>query len=731
MTPMLPRGTQHAAAWRIAGAVALGVLAALWSARSASAAGKLDARIGRFVHVSLPVNHQTFQATRQVVRQIMQKAAKDKARLVLVFQFEVAKGQKDYGRGSDFGAAYDLANFLSSDELGGVRTVAYLPQSIEGHAVLAAIACQEIIMAKDAKIGPAGVDIAVIDPPVRSAYREIASRRQTVPVNIALGLLDKSIEILQVQTVAGTEYVTPEGLEKLKQQRAIGEPVVVKPAGEPCEFTAAEARRRDFVKYLADDRQEVLRALELPPTAIEDDPAVLGAWRPVRIDLKGPIRHELVDNVKRMIDDQLGNNVNFICLWIDSPGGEPDQAIDLANHIAGLDSSKVRTVAYVPREARSVAAVVALACDQLVMHPRAVLGGSGAYEPTTDEIESIRQVLRDSLARHKGRSWSLMAALVDPRLNVYRAVRLGDVEYFCDDELQEQPDRDRWQRDLLVTTPGKPLELDGAKAEEYHLAKRVVDSFGQFKQYYGLQDDPTLVEPGWADFLIRALASPGVAVFLLIIGLVGLYVELHAPGTAMGAFVAAVCFLLFFWSRSLEGTAVSLEIMLFVAGITCILLEVFVFPGFAIFGLGGGAMVLASIVLASQTSRSLIPHNEYQRDQLQTSLLTVLGAIAGFIAVAIVLRHRLPRSPLLGHILLEPPEGEEAETIRRRESLVDFQGLLGARGATTTKLTPSGKARFGDTVVDVMSEGDAIDRGAAVDVVEIRGNHVIVKQVDT
>ena len=130
----------------------------------------------------LPITGQTFERTRRMVRRAMEKAKKDNARLVLVFEFDVPKGQKDFGRGSDFGAAHDLANFLSSDELNAVRTVAYLPNSIEGHAVLPAIACQEIIMAKDATIGAAGIDEKTLTPTLRSAYAEIAGRRRTVPV---------------------------------------------------------------------------------------------------------------------------------------------------------------------------------------------------------------------------------------------------------------------------------------------------------------------------------------------------------------------------------------------------------------------------------------------------------------------------------------------------------------------------------------------------------------------
>lgn len=688
---------------------------------------KPSALVGRFVHVTLPITGQTVARTRAAIRRVIDKAKRDKVRLVLVVEFDVPRGQKEIARGSDFGAAYDLANFLSSDELNGVRTVAYLPNAIEGHAVLPAIACKEIIMAKDATIGAAGIDEKVLTPALRIAYSDIAGRFRTVPAVVALGMLDPAIEVLQVTTEDDKQYVMPEGLEKLKKEHATKEPVVVKRAGEVGDFSGADARRWGFARYLAADRREVARALELPATALEDDPSLESGWRAVRVDLRGPIRAESVRMAQTMIENQIReHDANFICLWIDSPGGSVADAMQLANFLGDLNSGKIRTVAYVPSEARSDAAIIALACDQLVVHPQTILGGSGAHELSPDEIKDVRRVIR-KLAPRKGRSWSLMAAMIDRKLDVYRYTRQGDVEYFCDEELAEQPDQDKWEKGPRVTIPGIPLKLSGEQAEQYFLANRIVENFGQFKQYYGLENNPTLVEPGWADFLIKAMASPGVAALLLLIGLAGLYVELHSPGVGIGGFVAAVCFLLFFWSHYLGGTAGWLEITLFLAGVACLLLEVFVIPGFGIFGLGGGALVLVSLILASQTF--VLPHNEYQFAQLQDSLMTIAAASIGMVVVAVFLRNRLPRSRVFSNLMLEPPAGDEAATIRRRESLVDFHALVGTRGTTTTQLTPCGKARFGEMLVDVIADSEVIDRGAAIEVVEVRGSRVLVREV--
>ena len=119
--------------------------------------------------------------------------------------------------------------------------------------------------------------------------------------------------------------------------------------------------------------------MNLPLISVEDDPSLDRPWKAVRVDVKGPLHGDAADRIQKLIEDQTQlQGVNFICLWIDSPGGTPLECNALASFLASLDPSKVRTVAYIPREARSDAAMIALACDQIVVHPGAILGGSGA-----------------------------------------------------------------------------------------------------------------------------------------------------------------------------------------------------------------------------------------------------------------------------------------------------------------------------------------------------------------
>jgi membrane-bound ClpP family serine protease len=684
---------------------------------------------GRLIPVPLPITGTADTHVIAAARKALADMPQGGQRPVLVLEFSGSGNQT--GQGSDFERSLKLARHLSSREASSAKTVAYIPRALKGHAVLAAMACEEIVMAPDAVIGEAGLDEPpeeTTDPTVRSGYREIANRRRTIPAEVALAMLDKSLELLKVETEVSPEFVLRQDLEELKAKHTIQSQQVLSPPGQFAAFNGREARELGFVKYLAPDRAALARALSLPPDALEDDPSLGGAWKAVRVTLEGPITTSLVSRTQRTIENQIRDHkVNFVCLWIDSPGGSLADSINLANYLAKQDPAQVRIVAYAPLKARADAALVAMAADQLVINHEAVLGGVGDAEFSAEDLQLARETLKDSLAPRNARPWSLMAALVDPQVRVfaYTNKRDGSVQYFSEEELKSQPEAENWQRGNEVTRAGEPLRVTGDRAGELGMARHVVQDFEHFKQVYGLEGELAVAEPSWADYLIDALAAPAVAWLLLLIGGAALYAELQAPGIGVGAFVAGICFLLYFWSKHLDGTAGWLEVLLFAAGVCCILLELFVLPGSAIFGLGGGLLIIVSLVLASQTF--IVPHNEYQMRELRDSLLGLLAAGVGIGVMAMVMRRYLPHTPLFSNMMLEPPSTAEIEDISHREALVDFEHLLGHRGVSTTQLTPSGKARFGNQLVDVIADGEVISRGTEVVVTEVHGNRVVVQ----
>lgn len=589
-------------------------------------------------------------------------------------------------------------------------------------------------MPAEAQLGPVGAASEDVGRTELTAYAEIADRRRTIPTEVAMWLLDPSREVLVVQTDRGRQYFSPEQLDKLKKtERTIlsEQPLREWAEGQPGRLSGDEAWRLDIVRYKPASRQDVAKLLELSPEAVNEDPSLVQRWRAIRLNLEGRIQPSMVSQTIRLIKDQTGaGEKNFVLLWINSPGGSLTDSARLAGFLAqDLDPGEIRTVAYVPEQARADAALIALACDQVVMHPQAELGGASDYALSADDIKYARDAISDPEGpwRSKSRPWPLVAAMIDPDVAVYPCRHTGQVggqvRYLTDEEAK-QLDAKKWTKGQQITRPGELLAVGAEQAIEYRLASLSAEGLAEVREHYDLEE-LTLLEPGWADRLIEVLKKPGVDSFLLMIAFLGVYFELHAPGIGIGGFLATVCFLLFFWIKFDGETATLLEVILFLAGIACLLLEIFILPGFGIFGLGGGCLVLASLILASQTY--VLPQNI---GELQRSLLPVVVALVGVVAAAVFLQRWLPRAPIFREMVLEPPAGEEAEEISRRESLVDLEGFVGTRGTAVTQLTPSGKARFGEMLVDVITDGEVVGRGTPVEVVEVQGNRVIVRGLE-
>lgn len=685
-------------------------------------------RDGAFVTIHLPLTGDADNIVKRKIGRLLERFGDGAQRPTLIL--ELAATGSEFGEGSDFSRVESLADYLTSTQLVGVRTVAYIPQSLRGHAVLLAMACEEIVMAPDATIGDAGLDV---DPPgvpsvrVRDRYADVAQRRLAIPASAAIAMLDPAVRLFRVETDAGVQFKLEAEIEAVRRENVVvGEPELLADAGDYLRLTGVRARELGLVTYLAESKESVARALDLPLSVLEQDPSILGGWRPIQVRLTGVLKPDDLAQAQKLIRDQVAQrSINFVCLWIDSPGGSPEGALLLADYLANqLDPAEVRTVAYIPREARADAALIAMACDHAVLAPTAVLGGPGAVQMSEEEVNLVKEQLR-GLGVAKSRTWSPYAAMLSPTISIYEYRKTGtQLKRYASEEEATALSRD-WVRGREITQPGVQFVLTGEEAFKLDLARDLASDFNEFRRIYSLENDPALVEPSWATVLVEALATPSLAWILLLIGGAALWIELQTPGVGVGGFAAAVCFLLFFWSRYLQGTAMWLEAILFLAGVVCILLEMFVVPGVGVFGIGGGLLIIFSIVLASQTF--IIPQNDYQFARMRDTMATILGAMVGGGVLIAVLNRYLPHAPVLNRMVLAPPDDLESQELALRESVASWGHLLGAQGTAVTRMLPSGKARFGDDVVDVITRGEAIDAGSPIEVIEALGSRVVVR----
>ncbi len=687
------------------------------------------------VRVHLPLTGNADQVLRnRLLRtrdqlQTVASAQKSDSRPLLVIELAPRADDLDAGAGSLFERAYALARFLSSREMASVKTVAFVPRSVRGHGALLAFACEEIVMAPEALIGN---DAALQQDGETSqttiaGYREISDVRRTIPTALAIGIVDPQTEVLQIETETGIQFILKEDLEEFAEGREIVSQKVLVPVGTSAEFDGREGRQFGFVKYLASTREALAQAYDISADVLEEDQAHMTEWNPVIIDIQGKITSKVAGQIETLLGSNLEpGQVNWVGVRIDSAGGDLEACLRLATTLASLDANAVQTVAYVPSEAVGGAALVAMSCDRLVMHPTARLQGSTEKLDEADRL-AVESSLSESLAPQTNHSWSMLAAMVDPEIELleYQNKITGAKKIMSGEEMAALPDALNWQQPQPIAEAKGPLEFSGERALELDLAWRNVESFDELKEQFALSREPIVLEPNWALELIEALASPQFSVLLLLTGFAGLYLELRTPGLGLGGFIATVALVLFFWSKFLDGTSGWLEVLLFVTGMAFILLEVFVLPGFGIFGLGGGALIVSSLVLASLTF--VAPHSESDMRELVGSMGSVVFAGAGFLVLVVLSNYFLPQVPVFRKMVLSPPPPEERAFMEKNESIVDYSNLIGLEGVATTHLRPSGKAEIDHQLLDVIAEGEALDAGEPIVVVDARGNRVIVR----
>jgi membrane-bound serine protease (ClpP class) len=205
------------------------------------------------------------------------------------------------------------------------------------------------------------------------------------------------------------------------------------------------------------------------------------------------------------------------------------------------------------------------------------------------------------------------------------------------------------------------------------------------------------------------------------------YIELKVGGFGIAGFVAGLCFLLFFFGSYVAGLAGWEVAVLFAIGLTLIISEIAIHPGTIIPGLIGLLLVGTAVVLA-MTDRyphePLIPSGEMLERPLINLGITVLLAC---IAIPIITRY-LPNTSLFRVIALAR---NQARGPSFSDKTVDSPVKLsvGESGVALSILRPSGNARFGDAIVDVITRGEFIEPASAIRVLAIEGSRVVVARV--
>ncbi len=389
--------------------------------------------------------------------------------------------------------------------------------------------------------------------------------------------------------------------------------------------------------------------------------------------------------------------------------------LDAAEQITGvLNHATIPTYTFIDSNAGSAGALIALATRRIYMAPVSAIGAAapvlsnGQDLPETEREKTISywSALIRSSALRNGHNPDIAEAF----MNKDKEVKIGKHLIHAKGSLLTLNAQDATER-----IDGKPV-----------LAEGMADSVAEVMSKAGLKGDAVSLDP--TGFEQLAFWITKLAPLLLLGGIIGAYIEFKMPGFGLPGILSIICFALFFLGHYLAGLAGWEVVALFVVGILLIAVEILLFGHATIvIGLVGVLVVLGSLLWAMTDrypGQRFLPTGH----MLTVPLLNLSLALIGAWILMLLLARYLPQTSLYRRFALmssNPPGPSLSGTPRQFANALAL--APGMRGIALTTLRPSGKARFDEHIVDVVTEGEFISSQTAVTVVQTDGMRVIVK----
>lgn len=386
---------------------------------------------------------------------------------------------------------------------------------------------------------------------------------------------------------------------------------------------------------------------------------------------------------------------DLVVIDIDTFGGRIDAAVQIRD---ALLASPAKTVAFVDHRAISAGALVALATDTIVMAHGATIGAAtpveiqgGKMQPVEAKVISYFRKEMKATAEAKGRRGDLAEAMVDAQVEI--------------------PGLDGKDTTLTLTT---------AEALKFELAAFEATSL---EDLCARLHRPLLsvvrVAPNWAESLARFLAGSAVSSLLMTLGMLGIMIELWAPGHLVSGLIGLACLLLFTFGQYVVNLAGWETLILFGAGAALVAVELLFFPGHGVMVVLGVILVVVALTESMVDVKHVPLGISWSLGWLPSALTRGLGSLlAAGVALGFLSRF-LPRSRLGRALILSDTVGAPATT---------SASLLGRAGVAETALRPTGKAVVDGRRLDVVSEGDFVEQGAAIEIIEVAGPRIVVRR---
>ncbi|WP_010678172.1 NfeD family protein [Bacillus timonensis] len=402
------------------------------------------------------------------------------------------------------------------------------------------------------------------------------------------------------------------------------------------------------------------------------------------IPLEETVEKGLSAFVDRSITDAEEKGADTIILEINTPGGAVDAATQIGKRI---QESTIPTVAYVNNDAISAGAFIALNANEIYMSENGRMGAAGIIDQAGNTADE--KAVSYWLSAMKG------AAENNNRNPIY-ALAMADKDV----DLPE-----------LGAEKGKFLTLTANQALEVGYAEGVVKDRADLLKTLGYEKAAVEeAELSIAEKIARFITNPVVVSILLTIGSLGLVVELYSPGFGIPGIMGISALLLFFYGHLVAGLAGMESIILFIVGIVLVLLE-FVLPG-GIIGLIGLGAILMSFFLAGSS-------------MMVISISLLIAFVATIVVSIVFVKVFGKRLHAFKKIILFDSTNTESGYVSNKNR----EDLIGKQGIALTTLRPSGTAIINNERLDVVTQGNYIEKNTKIEVIKTEGSRIVVREV--
>jgi len=405
--------------------------------------------------------------------------------------------------------------------------------------------------------------------------------------------------------------------------------------------------------------------------------------RVVWIPVQQEIERGLESYLTRAFEEAGEQGADLVILDMDTPGG----VITAADSIGQLvRQAPMDVVAFIDNQAFSAGTYIALNADKIAMAPGASIGAA-------TPIDLAGNAAGVKLISAWSNKMQAAAEINQRNPEIARAMVELDLEL------------------PGIKTKGTVLSLDAKQAKEMGYADLVVKDRDALLQSLGV--DPQSVqqiEPTVGERIARIVTSPFVMSILLIVGLVGIAVEIFHPGFGIAGAIGICSFALYFFGHYVAGFANWVHIMLFLLGVLMLILELFL-PGGIVGALGFASMVSGLVLAAYDTKQGI----------------TSLGiALLVTVIVSIVLYKYFGFRGIWKKLILDHSQQNEEGYVAPQNQ----RELQGKTGVALTPLRPSGVVKIEGKRVDAVTSGGFIPAGTAVVVAFVEGTRVVVQEQD-